>query len=123
MSDKKYELPASEENSKWAKEWIETLTEMASPQWEEKAEAYTNKLASSIVGRELNSEERTYWFERTIAIGCIDKLLKMLALPMDMGEFLPEALKPMFMCHDYMVSMLTRMRNVAVNELKEKNLK
>ena len=95
---------------------------MTSPQWEEKAEAYTNKLASTIVGRELNSEERTYWFERTIAIGCIDKLLKMLALPMDMKEFLPEVLKDMFSCHDYMVSALTRMRNVAVNELKENNL-
>lgn len=126
MSDKIYEF----DNSKFDENWKELVQEMFmgvplkddDPRWKEKAEAHSNKMLSTLVGRVVNTEERKYWEKRTFAIESINKLLKMLSMPKDMREFLPEALKEMFLCNDYMVSLLTRMRNVAVEELKEKNL-
>lgn len=128
MSEKTYQFNG--EGKEWAKDWLNMLTEMVKdvpvkdndPRWKEKSDTYCNKLTSSLVGREVNTEERVFYLKRTIAIGCIDKFTKMLELPEECRTFLPEPMKDMFLCKDYMISLLTRMRNVVISELKEKEL-
>lgn len=128
MSKKVYQF--NSENKELAKDWLDFLMEMTKdvpfkdddPRWKERAEEYQNKITSSLVGRKVNTKERNFYLKRTIVIGCIDKFLKMLELPEECRTFLPEPMKDMFLCKDYMISLLTRMRNVIISELKEKNL-